>query len=363
MGLFIQGIGTATPEYSVDQSEAAEIAKALVANGKGNERTLAKLFHMTLVEQRHSAVLERPKGNASRQTFYPPATGPEDRGPTTGARMRQYARHAPELAVAAAQQAMKESALDSDQLTHVITISCTGFESPGVDTVLIKRLGLSPSVGRIQVGFMGCHGAINGLRVAQAFAEADPRAGVLLCAVELCSLHYQYGWDPQQIVANALFADGAAALVATGESRQGDDCWRVAACGSCLMPDSEEAMTWRIGDHGFQMTLSPQVPSLIRQHLRPWLSAWLDSMGLALGDVGSWAIHPGGPRIVRSVTDALGVPLETAEESNGVLAAYGNMSSPTVLFVIRRLQQRGAVRPCVALGFGPGLVAEAVLFV
>ncbi len=277
--------------------------------------------------------------------------------------MEKYAEHAPPLAVAASQTALNEAELEADRVTHLITVSCTGFESPGIDMSLIKRLGLSPSVGRIQVGFMGCHGALNGLRVAQAFAEADPQACVLLCAVELCSLHYQYGSDPQQTVANALFADGAAALVATGKPMEHDDCWRVAACGSCLMPDSEDAMTWRIGDHGFQMTLSPQVPELIRQHLRSWLSAWLESRGYSVDDVSSWAIHPGGPRVVRSVTDALGVPPEAASASNEILATYGNMSSPTVLFVVRRLQELGAAKPCVALGFGPGLVVEATLFV
>lgn len=362
MALFIQGIGTATPEYSVDQSEAVEIAKAFMGNGRGDEKTLATLFRMTRVEKRHSVLLEAPGNGEARQTFYPPAAGPYDRGPTTEARMRRYAEHAPELATAAARKALQESALEADQVTHIITISCTGFESPGIDVALIKRLGLSPSVERVQVGFMGCHGALNGLRVAQAFVESDPQACVLLCAVELCSLHYQYGWDPQQMVANSLFADGAAAMVATGEWLTRGECWRVIGCGSHLMPDSEDSMTWRIGDHGFQMTLSPQVPDLIRQHLRPWLSAWLESNGYYLNDIGSWAIHPGGPRIVRVVVDALNVPPEAASGSNEILATYGNMSSPTVLFVLQRLQQTASARPCVAMGFGPGLVVETTLF-
>lgn len=363
MTVFVQAIGTAIPEYSVDQAEATEIAKKFLANGQGDEKALATLYRMTRVEQRHIALLDGPEGHEPRQTFYPPAAGPCDRGPMTRARMQQYAEHAPPLAATAAQKALKEAGLDADRVTHIITVSCTGFESPGIDMTLIKRLGLSPSVGRVQVGFMGCHGALNGLRVAQAFAEADPQACVLLCAVELCSLHFQYGSDPQQTVANALFADGAAAVAATGEPMEHGDCWRVAACGSCLLPDSEDAMTWRIGDHGFQMTLSPQIPKLIRQHLGPWLSAWLESKGYSIDDVSSWAIHPGGPRVVRSVTDALGVPPEAAGASNEILATYGNMSSPTVLFVIRRLQELDAARPCVALGFGPGLVVEATLFV
>jgi predicted naringenin-chalcone synthase len=215
-------------------------------------------------------------------------------------------------------------------------------------------------VQRVHVGFMGCHGALNGLRVAQALTGADPTARVLLCAVELCSLHFHYGWDPKKVVANALFADGAAAVV--GAAAGPADAWRVAATGSCLIPDSEYAMTWNIGDHGFEMTLSTRVPSLISAHLRPWLEAWLAQCGIALEHVASWAIHPGGPRILSAVERPLGLTEEATVVSREILAAYGNMSSPTVLFILGRLQTRHAPRPCVALGFGPGLIAEAVLF-
>jgi prepilin-type processing-associated H-X9-DG protein len=135
---------------------------------------------------------------------------------------------------------------------------------------------------------MGCHGAVNGLRVANGLSADGP---VLLCAVEVCSLHYHYGWDPQRIIANALFADGSAALVCTRQEQPG---WRLRATGSCLIPDSEKAMAWTIGEHGFEMTLSRKVPSLIATHLRPWLSRWLAEQGLEQSDIASWAIHPGG---------------------------------------------------------------------
>jgi predicted naringenin-chalcone synthase len=210
---------------------------------------------------------------------------------------------------------------------------------------------------------MGCHGVLNALRVADAFVAGDPTAGVLLASVELCSLHYQYGTDPQKLVANALFADGAAALVARRVERDDRDLWRVAALGSFVMPDSEDGMTWRIGDHGFEMTLSPRVPQLIAAHLRPWLTAWLAASGLRLEQVGSWAVHPGGPRVLTSVAEALELPDRAMDASAEVLAEYGNMSSPTILFVLERLEQTGAAKPCVALAFGPGLTAEAALLV
>jgi predicted naringenin-chalcone synthase len=244
-----------------------------------------------------------------------------------------------------------------------VTISCTGFAAPGLDIGLIRERGLAPTVSRTHVGFMGCHGALNGLAVARGLAAAHPGARVLLCAAELCSLHYHYGWDPCRAVGNALFADGAAALVAArGEGDDGPGAWSLAANGSVLTPGTETAMTWKVGDQGFAMTLAPEVPKLIRTHLRPWLAGWLERQGVALGDVGSWAVHPGGPRILDAVEEGLGLPRAATAVSRAVLAEHGNMSSPTVLFVLGRLRAADAPRPCVALGFGPGLMAEAVLF-
>jgi predicted naringenin-chalcone synthase len=179
-----------------------------------------------------------------------------------------------------------------------------------------------------------------------------------VCAVELCCLHYFYGWDPQRVVANALFADGAGAVVGAA----GGEGWRLTASGSCLVPDSEDAMTWTVSDHGFVMTLARSVPRLIATHLRPWLTGWLAGQGMTLESVGSWAVHPGGPRIVEAVAEALTLPATATDVSRAVFRSHGNMSSPTILFILDRLRQQGAPRPCVALGFGPGLTAEAALF-
>jgi predicted naringenin-chalcone synthase len=232
-----------------------------------------------------------------------------------------------------------------------------------MDVELITRLRLPPTIERLQIGFMGCHGAINGLRAARAIAAADPNAAVLLCAVELCSLHYRFAWEPDRLVANALFGDGAAAVVAGGPALDNGPCaWRLAATGSCLIPSSTQAMSWRIGDHGFEMTLDASVPELIQTHLRPWLTAWLAAHHLALADIGSWAIHPGGPRILSSIEASLGLASGATTVSRDVLAAHGNMSSPTVLFILDRLRRVSARLPCVALGFGPGMFAEAALF-
>jgi predicted naringenin-chalcone synthase len=182
-----------------------------------------------------------------------------------------------------------------------------------------------------------------------------------MAATELCSLHYHFGWDPQKMVANALFGDGSAAVIGATNEVASKHHWRLLANGSCVIPDSTGAMTWSLGDHGFEMTLSKQVPNIIREHLRPWLSQWLGRRGIRVEQVASWAIHPGGPRILDAVEGGLCLrPTQTAV-AREVFAEHGNMSSPTVLFILERLIRDNAATPCVALGFGPGMVAEAAL--
>jgi predicted naringenin-chalcone synthase len=366
MSLAIVGLGTAVPATRVTQAEAMAVARALCCRTDEQATWLPGLYAHSGIDTRHfafDAAVMRDVLDGTRHSGSPflPTGSADDRGPTAGRRMRHYAEHAGPLAVGAARQALARSGLGPRQITHLVTVSCTGFRAPGVDVEIVKHLGLAATVQRTHVGFMGCHGALNGLRVARAYVEADPAARVLLCAVELCVLHYHYEWDPQRMIANALFADGAAAVVGVHDGAAPPDAWRVTASGACLFPDCEDAMTWSIGDYNFEMTLSKRVPALIGEGLRPWLEAWLADSGVAFADVASWAIHPGGPRILSAVEEALGLGREGATASREVFAEYGNMSSPTVLFILERLRSRGAPRPCVALGFGPGLAAEAAL--
>jgi predicted naringenin-chalcone synthase len=275
--------------------------------------------------------------------------------------MAAFARHAPPLALAAVRAALADAAMAAPRITHLITVSCTGFQAPGVDLELISQLGLDAGVQRTHVGFMGCHGALNGLRVAQAFVEADAEAVVLLCSVELCSLHLAYGWDPEKVVANALFADGAAALVATARPARPSPGPTLLASGSTVIPHTAALMHWQIGDHGFEMGLSSRVPEAAGSQLRPWLERWLQPRGLQLADIATWALHPGGPRILQVCGAALGLEPHQLAVSQAVLQEHGNMSSATVLFILDRLRRAAAPGPCLALAFGPGLCAEVAL--
>jgi predicted naringenin-chalcone synthase len=358
MSMILAGIGTALPPYRISQADAAEIAKQYSCETAAQERLFVTLYRRAGVDGRNSVVLDTSEGPLdSRQSFY------TSTAPTTLERMRKYEAEAGSLAVAAGASALRDAGIAPGRVTHLVTVSCSGFYAPGFDITLLKQLPLPAGVARTHIGFMGCQGALNGLRVARAFLEADPAACVLLCALELCSLHHQYGWDADRIVANALFADGAAAVVAVAGELAEAPRYRVIASGSTVIDDSEDVMSWRIGNHGFEMTLSPRVPDLICQYLRPWLESWLAEYHLDVTRVGSWAVHPGGPRILAAFSEATDVDRLALEISHQVLADHGNMSSPTILFILDRLRRTEAPRPCVALAFGPGLTVEAALLV
>ncbi|MDP7016527.1 MAG: type III polyketide synthase [Pirellulaceae bacterium] len=362
MSLSIHGLGTATPPFEMTQQESLDLACRVTSAADRDARLLKALHRKSRVERRHTIV---PHSTAIDWRFGGGGVRPEGEsepsllGPTTSGRMQLYDQYATDLAAEAIVNSIASAPIELTELTHLITVSCTGFAAPGVDIKLIRRFELNPEIERVHIGFMGCHGAINGLRVAQAIANADPAAKVLLCAVEVCSLHYRLDWKPEQLVGNLLFSDGAASVLC-GNSESTD--WRLINVGSCLLPSSQDAITWRIGDHGFEMSLSPEVPDLIGEHLRPWLSQWLRRNGVEPSDVAHWAVHPGGPRVITSVAEALSLPPDATSASRDVLAQFGNMSSPTILFIVDELRRRGATGLAVAVAFGPGVVAEAALF-
>ena len=371
----ILGLGTALPEHSISQSGAAAFASTCVhpetTGGRSVAEVIQTLYRRAGLERRHSVLLESSTdGEATAERFYRFAASGGDRGPATSVRMQRYELEAPRLAVEAASAALQQSSLEPSEITHLITVSCSGFAAPGVDIAIVESLGLPVSIARTHVGFMGCHGALNGLRAAHAFSAADPNACVMVCAVELCTLHHQYGWDPQKIVANSLFADGAAAVVgrAAAEDRSGTAGAApqlppavLAGNASCIIPGTTGMMTWNIRDAGFEMTLSPEVPGIITRHLPEVLSRFLKQHGLTIDEVPNWCIHPGGPRILAASAEAARLSDAQLDPSLHILRQCGNMSSPTVLFILQEQIRRQSKGPCVMLGFGPGLNVEMAI--
>jgi predicted naringenin-chalcone synthase len=365
MNVELLSIGLATPSHEVRQDDALALAHRICCSDERQRRFAAVLYQHSGVRTRHSVLpLEEADRWAPDGATSPDST--PNYGPSTEVRMGYYQEHALPLAQRAAREALERSGCRPRDISHVVTASCTGFTAPGVDLGLIEQLELPRTTQRVHVGYMGCHGAINALRAAHGLSHADPRNRILVCAVELCTLHYAFHWSNERMLGNALFADGAGAVVlgrGASNAEPADRRWQLSATGSYLFPGTADAMTWSIGNHGFVMTISSELPRLIQENLGGWLAGWLDGNGLAVDDVRSWAIHPGGPRIVEAVETAMGLSRSQTSASREVLAEHGNMSSATVLFILQSLIERGASPPCVMLGFGPGLVAEAALWV
>ena len=344
----IRSIGTATPRERLAREAwlafADRIAPAEVDRG-----LLARLAERSEIESRGAAAACEPPFYAGRDA------------PGTAARMQLWSRAARAMAEDACRDALAAASAEASSVTHLVTASCTGFESPGIDAYLIERLGLSRAVARTNVGFMGCHAAVNALAVARAAAVADPRARVLVCCAEVCSAHFHHSARIDQLIANTLFGDGAAAVVVDGAVHAPTTAPLLAATHSLHLADSAHEMAWAIGDHGFEMTLGARVPDILRSKVGAWVAAALAQHAFAIADVGAWAIHPGGPRVIESVLDSLGLPAAAGDESRAILRAHGNMSSATILFILDRLMRADVPRPWVGLAFGPGLVGEMVV--
>jgi len=369
----IISIATGIPDGVIDQDVAAGVVQRLGITKRWN-KVLPKLYQKSGVRRRSSVLLGPDHLEPDlRQSFYTPPTETAPYGPTTAQRMEVYAQHAGPLICKTSRLAIDRAGLAPSRITHLVTVSCTGFVAPGLDHALIQSLGLSGTVQRVHVGFMGCHAMVNGLRVAQAICQADGNAVALVSSVELCSIHQQYSEDPEQIVANSLFSDGSASAIVVPYRQalampQVDPSWRMVSSLSLKVPDSADLMTWKIGDHGFQMTLSSQVPKRIEEELRAPLETWLGTLGVSTKEIKQWVVHPGGPRILDAVEGAIGLRSESLSASRETLANYGNMSSPTIVFImeeiLRRCESEGSSREIglwLLLGFGPGLHAEAML--
>lgn len=392
----LDAIATGTPSLRKPQDEAAAFMTQIESLSKPLRSRLPAVYRGSAIDARHSCIPDYGEDDPAAFDFFP-ATWTLEPAPSTAERNARYREAAVPLAEDVAQRALRQSGVASDDITHVIAVSCTGFFAPGLDVQIVKRLGLPPTTQRTMIGFMGCYAAFNALRVAHSFCQSHPDARVLVVCVELCTLHFQIEDTLESVVVNALFADGAAAAVLS--ARSGNDArGRLAYRGSrsVMDDDSEDAMTWTIGDTGFRMGLSPRVPDVIAEHLPGYTQGLLANHGLQHASVDAWAIHPGGRRIVERAKDVLALSDDDVATSLGILRDYGNMSSPTILFVLQRLlgwnteatpgtngasaaasdsqanaSAFGAGRSAssgtlpnalVAMAFGPGLTIEGALF-
>jgi alpha-pyrone synthase len=363
----IESIATAVPPHTRTQAEAAAFMQRVTSLPEAIRTRLPQLYDRSAIERRHSVVEDYAHDDPADFTLFPPDWSLTP-APTTAARNDVYRAAVVPLAEEAARGALAEAGRAPEEVTHLVFVSCTGFFTPGPDILLVKNLGLPASTKRTVVGFMGCYAAFNALRVAEGFVRADPAAVVLVVCAELCTLHFQTTGTFEEAVVNSLFADGCAAAVVTGAERRGT--LALEGTATVMDDDSLDDMTWAVGDTGYLMGLSSRVPKVIGRHAPAHVDGLLAAHGVAREAVTFWAIHPGGRAIVEEALAALGLPESAADDSLAVLRDYGNMSSPTVLFVLQRVlaRHRAAVEAGepgegagVAMAFGPGLTIEGAL--
>jgi len=361
MSVYVHGVATAVPGTAYPQEAALEVMQAWVGGDRRTRHLLSRIYRHSGIARRHSVLTDFAPGGV--RGFYRESQGDGFRNPGTAERNDRYAREAlalfPEVAGRALTRSVRYRAED---VTHVITVSCTGFVAPGPDLAIVQELGLRAGVERYHLGFMGCYAAFPALRMARAFCLADPDAVVLVAAVELCSLHLQPSRDLDDLLAASVFADGgAAAVVSAHEPTAGG--LRLDGFTAAVAREGADDMAWTIGDTGFEMVLSSYVPKIVGERAREVVEPLLAGAGVPRTAVRHWGVHPGGRAILDRVQQALELPEGALDASRAVLRDYGNMSSATVLFVLRELlEARPAVgEPVVAMAFGPGLTVDAGL--
>ncbi len=348
----ILGIATAVPATAVSQRAVRDLFAAQPGISRLTARLIRAAFDRSAIDIRHTVLTDFdgvPSG------FINSETSAFER-PTTAQRNAIYVEQAPKLFAQAARGALQAAGVVASEITHVVTASCTGFFAPGPDFRLVRDLGIPSSAQRDHVGFLGCAAAFPALRAAYRICAADPGAVVLVACGELCSIHLAPSSDTDQILASAVFADGAgAAIVSAARAARGPSLV-MDGFATRLTSEGADDMQWIIGDHGFEMTLTQEVPRIIEREV-----AGLLAPVLARGEIDRWAVHPGGRSILDRFEHAMGLAPNALDHSREVLRAYGNMSSATVLFVLQRLLADATLTDgerILGIAFGPGLTVE-----
>ena len=352
--VFIRALATAVPEFKNQQSEIEAFMLRVVGNTDRKKAFIRRIYEGSAIETRYSVIPDYRLPTEER-TFFP-KNDELDPVPSTAQRNALFCVEANNLAVLAVRRLLDQlPGFDPQRITHLITVSCTGFSAPGFDFHLVKEFSLAPGIHRFHIGFMGCFAAFPALKLAQSLVRSTPGAQVLIVDVEACTLHFQKEFEPDVVVANALFADGAAALLLSAEPGP----LRLHDFRSHIIPGSEDDMAWIIGETGFDMKLSSYVPRLIEGNIGAVLERLFVDSGWGRDELKLWAVHPGGRAILDKTAKVLGLEHEELDVSYDVLRRYGNMSSATIFFVLREILDREQKGKLFACAFGPGLTVES----
>jgi len=363
MDIALLAIGTALPPYKLAQAEIAELVCAGFHLSPAEKRVLKAVYRASGIKFRSSVLSDYYKAPGQFE-FFP--NEPEALFPSTAARMQLYKNNAFNLALAAIENCLaKLDGLDRNEITHLITVSCTGMYAPGIDIELVQHLKLRSSTKRTTINFMGCYGAFNGLKVADSICKADPQAKVLLVCVELCTIHFQRKMDLDNLISNAIFADGAAAAFIQAQPPRDKKHFRFEDFYCDLLPQTSQEMAWEIADSGFDIVLSSYVPEAIHSGIAAFADRLLAHSQLKMADLDFFAIHPGGIKILQACEQALNINKEQNKYAYEVLRNHGNMSSATILFVLQELwsdlKQTDHDKNIFCCAFGPGLTLESMV--
>mmetsp|Transcript_27380 Transcript_27380/g.89600 ORF Transcript_27380/g.89600 Transcript_27380/m.89600 type:complete len:455 (-) Transcript_27380:1001-2365(-) len=368
----ILAIGTAVPPYKYTSAEFEGVVQNHLKYEKGVEDWFIARVKGSAVDSRNFCV--DPKEFSAKNLAKPPAeregiyagacelSGGREFNPTAGERAKAWEEWAPKLAVEAADKAVKAWGGDKRTITHVIFHSCTGFKAPGVELDIVDKLALTGVRRRLGINYMGCFGAFTGLSVAKSFVASEPGAVVLLVCTELCSLHVTMSESRSEMIGNCIFADGAAAAV-VGAGKEGD--WSLARAKTITLgQDTRDMMTWHSRTHAYRMWLDKSIgQSMAWSLFGSWKQMLLGVCGTDDPSKLEWALHPGGKGILEGFCDprlGTGLNEQSLRHSWNVLREHGNMSSPTILFVLQRVMKEATRDKIFAMGFGPGLTVETL---
>ncbi|WP_235298978.1 type III polyketide synthase [Portibacter marinus] len=356
---FINSIGIANPAYKSEQMQIYEYMIGAIPFNERERKILKYLYKKSGINSRYSVLPDFSNSNGTER-FY---NEKNNFNPRVENRLSKYDDASLPLATKAISNCLLDSNVRSEEITHLITISCTGMSAPGMDTEIIRDLKLNTNLQRFNITFMGCFAAINGLKLAHTICKAEPNAKVLVVSVELCTLHFQNEISEDYNLSNMLFADGAAATIVTSQPLNGR-ALSIHGFHSEINDDGVKDMSWNISSSGFLMKLSSYVPALLKTGFKGVIDKVLEHYQLKYDDLQYWAIHPGGKRILDNIEKEFHLEVKKLEASREVLREFGNMSSPTILFVLKNLLENGHIQKgqyIFTAAFGPGLTTETAL--
>lgn len=353
----IISIGTAVPAYRHQQQDILQFMQRIYSFSDGDKRKLRFLYNQSGIDVRYSVV-----GDYSRPLpewkFFPHSENIEP-FPSLEQRMTWYHRFAAPLSIDAIRHCL-EGKIRNEEVTHLITVSCTGMSAPGLDLQLMELMELPRNIYRTSVNFMGCYAAIHALKAADAICRLDKNAKVLLVCTELCTLHFQREPTIDNIASSLLFSDGSAAALVVADDHRLKGI-HIRHFYSEILPKGRKDMAWELSSTGFLMTLSGYIPDLIEEDFEPLVRRALQHADLSIESIRNWCIHPGGKKILDVIRKSVQLTESQLQASYQVLKEYGNMSSPTILFVLKRIMQQAASttdEPVFAAAFGPGITME-----